>query len=76
MGWTFKYPELDEITDEHKDDIVNCIEEFEDSLYNNHPLDSIADLHAFARWARNTPGEATCTCTAKALTRCTPKRPG
>ena len=50
MGWTFKYPELDEITDEHKDDIVNCIEEFEDSLYNNHPLDSIADLHSFARW--------------------------
>ena len=32
------------------DEIVNCIEAFEDSLYNNRPLDSIADLHSFARW--------------------------
>lgn len=50
MGWTFKYPDLDDITDEQRDEIANCIEAFEDSLYNNRPLDSIADLHSFARW--------------------------
>lgn len=50
MGWTFKYPDLNEITAGQMDEIVNCIEAFEDSLYNNRPLDSIADLHSFARW--------------------------
>lgn len=50
MGWTFKYPDLNEITAGQKDEIANCIEAFEDSLYNNRPLDSIADLHSFARW--------------------------
>lgn len=54
MGWTFKYPDLDDITDEQRDEIANCIEAFEDSLYNNRPLDSIADLHSFARWVAGT----------------------
>lgn len=82
MGWTFKYPDLDDITDGQRDEMANCIEAFEDSLYNTAApwtvLPTCTLLHDgcwhTTIWARRTLGAATCICTAKTLTRCTPKR--
>lgn len=50
MGYTFKYPDDDEITDEQFHAIEQYINDFEKALYENGDINRFIDLTSFARW--------------------------
>ncbi len=50
MGFTFKYPDENDIDESILNRICNYIEYFEDVLYSEGDIGQIADMESFARW--------------------------
>lgn len=49
-GYTYKYPDDDDVTDDIQNDIKKYMNEFESVLYNNGDLSPYIDYESFAKW--------------------------
>lgn len=49
-GYTYKYPDDDDVTDSIQNIIKNYMNEFESSLYTNGNLSSFIDYESFSKW--------------------------
>lgn len=50
MGYTFKYPDPDEVPAAVRQEIADYMSAFETALYADSPSAEMADLESFARW--------------------------
>lgn len=50
MGYTFKYPDGDDITEEQLADIKNYMEKVETAVYSNAGASDLIDYNSFAHW--------------------------
>lgn len=50
MGYTFKYPDPDDIDDDRLEDIAEFMNDFEKKLYEGNDISQYIDLESFARW--------------------------
>lgn len=50
MGYTFKYPDADDLDASLKDAIKEYINKVEDALYNNTGINEYIDIESFAKW--------------------------
>lgn len=50
MGYTFKYPDGDDITEEQLADIKNYMEKVETAVYSNTEASNFIDYNSFAHW--------------------------
>ena len=49
-GFTFKYPDDEDVNDSIQSVIADYVNEFEDTLYNHGDISKYIDLESFARW--------------------------
>ena len=50
MGFTFKYPDGDDLTEEQNASIKSYMERVEDAIYNEKGASDLIDYKSFARW--------------------------
>ena len=50
MGYTFKYPDYEDVDSQRMAQIKNIMEAAEDALWNGGEVDSLFDYTSFARW--------------------------
>lgn len=50
MGWTYKYPDAEDVDDAITGNIQTYINDFEDALYSGADVDEYIDLASFAKW--------------------------
>lgn len=50
MGYTFKYPDTDDITDEQKTNIASYMNTVENVIYSHKGVGDYVDCESFARW--------------------------
>ncbi len=49
-GYTFKYPDSDDVTEEMQAAVQDCINKAEHAIYNNGDVCDYIDLESFAKW--------------------------
>lgn len=50
MGWTYKYPDAEDVDDAINGNIQAYVNDFEDALYSGKDVDEYIDLASFAKW--------------------------
>lgn len=50
MGYTFKYPDPDDITDEQKDAVASYMQDVENAIFSQDHIGDYIDYESFARW--------------------------
>lgn len=70
MGWTYKYPDAEDVDDAINGNIQAYVNDFEDALYSGKDVDEYIDLASFAKWilvhdilTLMMPPAQTCICT-------------